>query len=251
VHCSLFYRITHLLILDLARSNGDHPLRSTEAGRSYDEYRSRDSEESSSSNNKRQRHSEVSDEENLYNATPAPRHRSFSTSYPPAESSRAAAPTPNLGRHLAEQAEPVSRTRGTARRQNPEIDDKNPAKFQKRLDALDKSMSAKRSTLEEAEEAVTAAQKDYSDFSERILTSVREILKYVPAKGGKWTEKAVNMQLRQVDRFQELGELVRDALVTDLLEPLIAVRETQAAIDISQAERAELRKKLSDAKKRS
>jgi hypothetical protein len=59
------------------------------------------------------------------------------------------------------------------------------------------------------------------------------------------------MQLRQVDKFQELGELVRDALVTDLLEPLIAVRETQAAIDISQAERAELRKKLSDAKKRS
>jgi hypothetical protein len=151
---------------------------------------------------------------------------------------------------MAEQAEPASRTRGRARRQNPETDDRNPAKLQKRLDALDNSMSAKRSALEEAEEAVTAAQKDYSDFSETILTSVREILKYVPAKGEKWTEKAVNMQLRQVDRFQELGELVRDALVTKLLGPLQTARETQSALGYTQAERAELMEKLRNAKER-
>jgi hypothetical protein len=241
---------SRFLTFNLVPSNGDQTLRSTEAERSFDEDQSRDSEGSSSSDNRRQRPSEASTEEDLYNATPMPRiRRPFSTSHRPAEPSRAAAP--NSGQHMAEQAEPGSRTRGTARRQDPETDDRNLAKLQKRLVALDNSMSAKRSALEEAEEAVTAAQKENSDFSERILTSVREILKYVPAKGEKWTEKAVNMQLRQVDKFQELGELVRDALVTDLLEPLIAVRETQAAIDISQAERAELRKKLSDAKKRS
>jgi hypothetical protein len=240
--------IIHLLILGLARSNGDQLLRSTEVGRIFDEDRSRDSEEPSSSNNKRQQHSELSDEENLYNATPTPKHRFFSTSHPPAESSRAAAPTPNLGRHMVEQAEPVSRTRGTARRQSPETDDRNPAKFQKKLDALDKSMSAKRSTFEEAEEAVKAAQREYSTFSEKILKEVQDILKDCHAEGQEWTATAVR---RQVDRFRRLGEVVRDALVPDLLVPLEEASETRSALEMAYIERAELTRKLEEAKRRS
>jgi hypothetical protein len=240
--------IIHLLILGLARSNGDQLLRSTEVGRIFDEDRSRDSEEPSSSNNKRQQHSELSDEENLYNATPTPKHRFFSTSHPPAESSRPAAPTPNLGRHMVEQAEPVSRTRGTARRQSPETDDRNPAKFQKKLDALDKSMSAKRSTFEEAEEAVKAAQREYSTFSEKILKEVQDILKDCHAEGQEWTATAVR---RQVDRFRRLGEVVRDALVPDLLVPLEEASETRSALEMAYIERAELTRKLEEAKRRS
>jgi dsDNA-specific endonuclease/ATPase MutS2 len=149
---------------------------------------------------------------------------------------------------MVEQAEPVSRTRGTARRQSPETDDRNPAKFQKKLDALDKSMSAKRSTFEEAEEAVKAAQREYSTFSEKILKEVQDILKDCHAEGQEWTATAVR---RQVDRFRRLGEVVRDALVPDLLVPLEEASETRSALEMAYIERAELTRKLEEAKRRS
>jgi hypothetical protein len=149
---------------------------------------------------------------------------------------------------MVEQAEPASQTRGIARRQNPKTYDRNPAKFQKRLDALDKSMSAKRSSFEEAEEAVKAAQREYSNFSERILKEVQDILKDCRAEGQEWTATAVR---RQVDRFQRLGEVVRDALVPDLLVPLEEASETRSALEMAHAERTELTRKLEKAKSRS
>jgi hypothetical protein len=124
---------------------------------------------------------------------------------------------------------------------NGEADDENPAKLQKRLDTLNNSMSAKRNTLAEAQAAVEIAQKEYSNFAEEVLEEVHEILTDGRRKGQAWTATAVR---RQIDRFQNLGKVVRAALVPGLLEPLEASSEIQSALQIAQAEHVELTKKL-------
>jgi hypothetical protein len=54
-----------------------------------------------------------------------------------------------------------------------------------------------------------------------------------------------------VDRFRRLGEVVRDALVPDLLVPLEEASETRSALEMAYIERAELTRKLEEAKRRS
>jgi hypothetical protein len=102
--------------------------------------------------------------------------------------------------------------------------------------------------LEEVEEAVKAAQREYSTFSEKILKEMQDILKDCRAEGQEWTATAVR---RQVDRFRRLGEVVRDALVPDLPVPLEEASETQSALNMVHAERTELMRKLEKAKGRS
>jgi hypothetical protein len=149
---------------------------------------------------------------------------------------------------MAEQAGSTSPTQGTARKQNTETDDRNPAKLQKRPDALDKSMSAKRSNFDDKQASVNLTQREYSIFSERILKEVQDILKDGRGEGQEWTATAVR---RQMERFQRLGVVVRDALKPDLLVPLEEASETQSALEMAHAEHAELTKMLRKAKKRS
>jgi hypothetical protein len=230
-------------------SNGDRTLKSTEAERSFDEDTSRDSEEPSFSNNGHQRHSEASneeDEEDLYSATPP----TCSTRRPRAESFHAA--TPNSGQHMLEQsesAEPSSRTRGNGKRHSPETDDRNPAKLQKRLDDLDKSISAKQSSFEDKQAAANLAQEKYSIFSDTILAEVGDILGSGRVQGyQEWTATAIRTQM---DRFQGLGEMIRHRLGQELLLPLEEANETQSALEMAHAKRGELTRKLEEAKRRS